>query len=135
LVTCLAYSSALKRQLLPDSITSPPMSILLFDVEIGVLHNVKTHVQIRCYRYLFKGPRALEPHCRIISDCVSRVLIISFTLFNCNVSPLYLSIYGSEVLYWTLTTFFSLVIFFYAVGRTPWMGDQPVARPIPTQTE
>jgi hypothetical protein len=29
--------------------------------------------------------------------------------------------------------FFSYVIFFYTVGRTPWTSDQPVARPLPTR--
>jgi hypothetical protein len=28
--------------------------------------------------------------------------------------------------------FFSFVIFFYTVGRTPWTSDQPVLRPLPT---
>jgi hypothetical protein len=28
--------------------------------------------------------------------------------------------------------FFSFVIFLYTDGRTPWMGDQPVVRPLPT---
>jgi hypothetical protein len=32
---------------------------------------------------------------------------------------------------WTLADFFSFSIL-YAVGTTPWMGDQPVARPLPT---
>jgi hypothetical protein len=32
---------------------------------------------------------------------------------------------------WTLTAFFSFLIL-YTVGRTPWTGDQPVARPLPT---
>jgi hypothetical protein len=30
--------------------------------------------------------------------------------------------------------FFSFLIL-YAVGRTPWRGDQPVARPLPTQDD
>jgi hypothetical protein len=32
-----------------------------------------------------------------------------------------------------LGLFFSFVIFFYTVGRTPWTSDQPVARPLPTR--
>jgi hypothetical protein len=32
-----------------------------------------------------------------------------------------------------LGRFFSFVIL-YTVGRTPWAGDQPVARPLPTHT-
>jgi hypothetical protein len=43
---------------------------------------------------------------------------------------LYLSIYGSRALCWTLVAFQSLNL--YTVGRIPWMGDQPVARPLPT---
>jgi hypothetical protein len=35
--------------------------------------------------------------------------------------------YGSTAL-WTLAAFLSL----YTVGRTPWTGDKPVARPLPT---
>jgi hypothetical protein len=42
----------------------------------------------------------------------------------------YNSLYGSTAL-WTLTPFFSFLIL-YTVGRTPWMGDQPVARSLPT---
>jgi hypothetical protein len=33
---------------------------------------------------------------------------------------------------WGLTDFFSFVTL-YAVGRTPWTGVRPVARPLPTQ--
>jgi hypothetical protein len=32
----------------------------------------------------------------------------------------------------TKATEFSLILL-YSVGRTPWVGDQPVARPLPTQ--
>jgi hypothetical protein len=42
----------------------------------------------------------------------------------------YLSIYGSTALV-NLGRFFSCLIL-YTVGRTPWTGDQPVARPLPT---
>jgi hypothetical protein len=42
-----------------------------------------------------------------------------------------LSLYGSTTLCWTLAVFFSFLIL-YTVGRTPWIGDQPVARPLPT---
>jgi hypothetical protein len=40
------------------------------------------------------------------------------------------SIYGSTALFLDLGRFFSFLIF-YTVGRTPWTGDQPVARPLP----
>jgi hypothetical protein len=42
----------------------------------------------------------------------------------------YLSIYGSTALLLDLGSCFSFLIF-YTVGRTPWTGDQPVARPLP----
>jgi hypothetical protein len=42
-----------------------------------------------------------------------------------------LSIYGSTVLLLDLGSFFNFLIL-YIVGRTPWTGDQHVARPLPT---
>jgi hypothetical protein len=50
--------------------------------------------------------------------------------------PLPLSIYLSIYLWLyslllNLGGFFSFLIL-YTVGRTPWTGDQPVARPLPT---
>jgi hypothetical protein len=39
-----------------------------------------------------------------------------------------MAVYGSLL---DLGLFFSFLIL-YAVGRTPWAGDQPVARPLPT---
>jgi hypothetical protein len=33
--------------------------------------------------------------------------------------------------FWTLPAF-SVLLILYTVGRTPWTGDQPVARPLPT---
>jgi hypothetical protein len=52
---------------------------------------------------------------------------------------IYLFIYGFTVSpFFDLGRFFSFLIF-YTVGRTPWTGDQPVARPLPahrtTQTQ
>jgi hypothetical protein len=41
-----------------------------------------------------------------------------------------LTVYGSTALCWTLAVF-SVSWSFYTVGRTPWKGDQPVARPLP----
>jgi hypothetical protein len=45
-------------------------------------------------------------------------------------APLSLSLYGCTAL-WILAVFFSFLIL-YTVGRTPWTGDQRVARPLPT---
>jgi hypothetical protein len=39
------------------------------------------------------------------------------------------SIYGSTLLLLDLSRFFLIL---YTVGTTPWTGDQPVARPLPT---
>jgi hypothetical protein len=44
---------------------------------------------------------------------------------------IYPSIYGSMALLLDLGRFFSFLII-CTVGRTPWTGDQPVARPLPT---
>jgi hypothetical protein len=68
-----------------------------------------------------------------LSVCLSIYLSIylsvclSIYLFIC--LSIYLSIYLTA-LCWTLTAFFSFLIF-YTVGGTPWMGEQPVARPLP----
>jgi hypothetical protein len=43
--------------------------------------------------------------------------------------PTYLPTYGSTALCWDLGHFFSFLIF-YTVCRSPWKGDQPVARPL-----
>jgi hypothetical protein len=45
---------------------------------------------------------------------------------------LYMSIYGSTVLCWTLAAFSISYSYVYKVGRTPWTGDQPIARPLPS---
>jgi hypothetical protein len=45
--------------------------------------------------------------------------------------PIKKIIYGSTVLLLDLCRSFSFLIL-YTVGRTPWTGDQPVTRPLPT---
>jgi hypothetical protein len=58
-------------------------------------------------------------------------IILSILMFSTMLSDNYLSIYlwlYSPLL--DLGCFFSFLIF-YTVSRTPWMGDQPVARPMP----
>jgi hypothetical protein len=64
-------------------------------------------------------PSGLSPTPLIIIIII-RILIII----------IYLSIYLSTALV-DLGRFFSFVIL-YTVGRTPWTGNQPVARPLPT---
>jgi hypothetical protein len=48
-----------------------------------------------------------------------------------NLMSVYLSIYGFTGLLLDLGRFFSFLIV-YTIGRIPWTGDQPVARPLPT---
>jgi hypothetical protein len=43
---------------------------------------------------------------------------------------IFIFVCGSAALCWTLAAFSSFFIL-YIVGRTPWMGDQSVARPLP----
>jgi hypothetical protein len=56
------------------------------------------------------------------SDTLFKIVIMDFVC---------LSIYGSTVLLLDLGRLFSFLIL-YTVGRTPWTGDQPAARPLPT---
>jgi hypothetical protein len=51
--------------------------------------------------------------------------------FQGSVIKVYDIFYGSTALLLGLRLFFSLLIS-YTDGRTPWTGDQPVARPLPT---
>jgi hypothetical protein len=57
-----------------------------------------------------------------LSICLS--VCLSVYLF------VYLCICGSTALCWALAAFQFLNL--YILGRTPWTGDQPVARPVPT---
>jgi hypothetical protein len=43
------------------------------------------------------------------------------------------NIYGSSVLFFLHLGRFFIFLILYKVGRTPWAGDQPIARPLPTQ--
>jgi hypothetical protein len=46
-----------------------------------------------------------------------------------------LSVYGSTVLCWTLAAFqFLHLLHICTLGRTPWPGNQPIARPLPALT-
>jgi hypothetical protein len=66
-------------------------------------------------------------------------LSMSFKIYICSVYEqvvaishlLTSSLSGSTALLLGLGLSFSLLIY-YTVGRTPWTGDQPVARPLPT---
>jgi hypothetical protein len=46
-----------------------------------------------------------------------------------SVVTFFIRLYSPFVGPWPL---FSVVLILYTVGRTPWTGDQPVARPLPT---
>jgi hypothetical protein len=56
----------------------------------------------------------------------TQTIVIHFISFHI------LLTYGSAVLLLDLGRFFSFLIL-YTVGMTPWTGDQPVVRPLPTQ--
>jgi hypothetical protein len=66
------------------------------------------------------------------------VIILKLITDSCNKSlqkykqtmSIYLSIYGSTVLCWTLAVFQFLIL--YTVSRTPWTGVQAIGRPLPT---
>jgi hypothetical protein len=57
-------------------------------------------------------------------------LIKRIYLKGLNICVIYL--YGSTVLLLDFGRFLNFFIL-YSVGRTPWSGDQPVAKPLPTQ--
>jgi hypothetical protein len=54
----------------------------------------------------------------------------AFRKFCCSIYVI--TVYGSAVLLLYHGRFFTFLNL-YTVGRTPWTGDQPVARPLPTQ--
>lgn len=57
-------------------------------------------------------------------------IIVCPTVSNLT-SIIYLSVYGYTALLLDIGSFLSFLIL-YTVGRTSWMGDQPVARPLHT---
>jgi hypothetical protein len=59
-------------------------------------------------------------------------VVVSLSLSRPKPTSIYLSMYGSAVLLLDLGRFFSFLLL-YTFGRTPWTGDQSVARPLPTQ--
>jgi hypothetical protein len=63
--------------------------------------------------------------------CIQVVLLALTTLKH--YYYYYYYYYGSTAVCWPWTLFQFLNI--YTVGRTPWTGDQPVAKPLPTHTE
>jgi hypothetical protein len=71
---------------------------------------------------------------RVQSPDWGRNIIIEwwFSVWKYAVTTHFKSIYrGSAVLLLNPGRLFSFFIF-YTIGRTPWTGDQPVARPLPT---
>jgi hypothetical protein len=61
----------------------------------------------------------------LLSTLFSNTLSLSFYI---------LSINGSTSLCWDFVGRFFSFLILYTVGRTPWTGDQPVARPLPAHT-
>jgi hypothetical protein len=70
-----------------------------------------------------------EPACSKLYIKLALLLITVFILLNVSLS---LSLYDSTGL-WTLAVFQFLIV--YTVSRIPWMGDQPIVRPLSTQTQ
>jgi hypothetical protein len=66
-----------------------------------------------------------------ISTYISICLPVYLSIYPSVCLSVCLSIYGSTVLLLELGRFFNFLIL-YTDGRTPWTGDQPVARPLPT---
>jgi hypothetical protein len=66
----------------------------------------------------------------VIEDCNSFIGKDAKLILKPVVVYIKISIYGST----SLVEFgsFSNFLILYTVGRTPWKGDQPVARPLPT---
>jgi hypothetical protein len=70
-------------------------------------------------------------HCHVVTSTVTSSLECYSVVFKIlKIFVLSLSVYGSTDLV-GLGRFFSFLIL-YTVGRTPWTGDQPVERPLPT---
>jgi hypothetical protein len=65
------------------------------------------------------------------------VLINSVSDYNVDVFNIPNIVLTTDYLFMTLQPLWTLAVFQflnpYTVGRTPWTGDQPVARPLPTQ--
>jgi hypothetical protein len=76
--------------------------------------------EILSYTELVRGEAGNE------DNCITRSWLINKIYY-------YYYYYGSTALCWALAAFSSFLIP-YTVGRTPWTGDQPAARPLPTHT-
>jgi hypothetical protein len=70
----------------------------------------------------------------LVSKNVISTYLPTYLIICLSVCLVYLAIHGSIVLLLNLGRFFRFLIM-YTVGRTPWTGDQPVARPLPTQNK
>jgi hypothetical protein len=88
----------------------------------GVIQN--SDFQTVLVRGSFDASENVEAPQPITSNLQSNLVISDVNKTN-------LSIYGSTALLLDPGLFFSFLIL-YAVGRTPWTSDQPVARPLPT---
>jgi hypothetical protein len=73
------------------------------------------------------GKVRLLPYLQYALSCID---MAEMRLFPTRLRKIFPSIYGSTALLLGLGRVYSFLIFF-TVGRTPWTGDQPVARPLP----
>jgi hypothetical protein len=63
----------------------------------------------------------------LLSACYVTTVLSLYTQLR---PSLFCCYYGSTALCWALAAF--SVSYLYIVGMSPWTGDQPVARPLPT---
>jgi hypothetical protein len=85
---------------------------------------VQLHIVYKELKYnLHSKPKTWIISLALEADTAIRTLLILLLLLLL----LFLWLYGPLL---DLGRFFSLLIL-YTVGRTPWTGDQPVARPLP----
>jgi hypothetical protein len=94
----------------------------------SVCHNIYTHIYID--RHKDDIPATTFPY----SDSLKRKFFKTSRsiLHRHNMYFVVMRVfYGSTALCWTLAAF-SVFWSFYTVNRTPWTGDQSVARPLPT---
>jgi hypothetical protein len=86
------------------------------------------------YRFCKQCYLSLVTICLSVYLCINQSVVAAVPS-GVSLSPLriIISICGSTALLLNFGSYFSFLSF-YTVGRTPWTGDQPVARPLPAHT-
>jgi hypothetical protein len=136
------YFYGLRAVSIVDEASSPFYSLFSFICMQHSKLRCKISAIILYSEIKFKETVENIQHIQSYSRCISRLSLsvclsaylsaqhrMLIPLFHYN--GVSLSIYASTVFSLDLGRFFSFLIV-YTVGRTPWKGDQPVARPLPT---